>query len=119
LIAGAFARHLGTEEHRQLAGVCSLAVARCEQTMGNLPAESEALLSAARHFLRQEEETYDLRLPTFDEHVVNAVSYFNMAANVYLECKQPHLASGVCLEIGSALKVRSNLTTSLDLYYSA
>ena len=98
------AKRLSSDDQRQLSGVCSLAVARCEQTLGNLPAEAEALLSAARSFLRQEEENYDLRLPTFDEHVTNAVSYFNMAVNVYLECKQPHLASGVCLEMGNALR---------------
>ncbi|CAG0914371.1 unnamed protein product [Notodromas monacha] len=47
------AKRLAGDEHRPLAGVCSLAVARCEQTIGNLPCEAEALLNAARLFLAQ------------------------------------------------------------------
>ncbi|CAG0914370.1 unnamed protein product [Notodromas monacha] len=66
-----------------------------------------------------EQENYDLRLPTFDEHLLNAISYYNMAANVYLEFKQPHLASGVCLEVGNALRAAGKRSEALGYFLQA
>ena len=49
---GHLARSLGEGEAWAQAGLCCVAVARCEQTLANSTTEVSALTQAARYFLK-------------------------------------------------------------------
>ena len=52
------AKKMHSREEPQYEGLCHLAVARCERSLGNPSSESEALLLAARSFLKAEKTLF-------------------------------------------------------------
>jgi hypothetical protein len=66
-IAGTLATQLENENHLDYAGMCCLSVAKCEQSLANLPGETAALVRASRLFLRAEKNIYKLDCPSFEE----------------------------------------------------
>ena len=46
------AKKLKTSEEPQYEGMCHLAIARCEQSIGNANGEAEALISASRCYMQ-------------------------------------------------------------------
>lgn len=101
---GALAKELKRQDCPQYAGFCSLAKARCENTLSNGTGEVEALTEAARLFLEAEKNSVDLRCPAFEEHLTEAIHLFNQAIKTH--CAQGNSALGacLCLEIGDALR---------------
>ncbi len=67
---GRLAKRLRSDDTPQYESLCHLAVARCEQSVGNAPAEAEALVAAARTFLQAEQKVQYVRCPTFEEHLM-------------------------------------------------
>lgn len=63
------AKRLKNDDEPQYAGLCHLAVARCEQSLGNIAGESEALIEAARCFLKSEMTVRNVGCPSFEEQL--------------------------------------------------
>lgn len=101
---GSLAKELKRQDCPHYAGFCSLAKARCENTLGNATGEVEALTEAARLFLQAEKSCVELRCPSFEEHLTEAIHLFNQAIKTH--CAQGNSALGacLCLEIGDALR---------------
>lgn len=101
---GSLAKELKRQDCPQYAGFCSLAKARCENTLSNATGEVEALTEAARLFLEAEKNCVELRCPAFEEHLTEAIHLFNQAIKTH--CAQGNSALGacLCLEIGDALR---------------
>ena len=101
---GSLAKELKRQDCPQYAGFCSLAKARCENTLSNATGEVEALTEAARLFLEAEKNCVELRCPTFEEHLTEAIHLYNQAIKTH--CAQGNSALGacLCLEIGDALR---------------
>uniref|UniRef100_A0A8C9TL43 Coagulation factor VIII associated n=1 Tax=Scleropages formosus TaxID=113540 RepID=A0A8C9TL43_SCLFO len=76
---GQLAKELKQQDCLQYAAFCSLAMARCEQTLFNGPGEALALTEAARLFLLSERESRSLRVPGFDEHLQAALNCYSFA----------------------------------------
>ncbi|KAL3876320.1 hypothetical protein ACJMK2_034182 [Sinanodonta woodiana] len=101
---GALAKSLRQQDCPQFAAFCCLAQARCEHTLANPPGEAQALVEAAREFLTAEMEIFNLKCPSFQEHLTAAINCYSFAIKVHLENKQVSLAAGLCMELGNALK---------------
>ena len=67
------AKKMHSREEPQYEGLCHLAVARCERSLGNASGESEALLVAARSFLKAELATRSIGCPSLEEHFQAAI----------------------------------------------
>lgn len=101
---GSLAKELKRQDCPQYAGFCSLAKARCENTLSNAAGEIEALTGAARLFLEAEKCCLELKCPSFEEHLTEAIHLYNQAIKTH--CAQGNSALGacLCLEIGDALR---------------
>ena len=73
------AKRLKDNEEPQYEASCHLAVARCEQSIGNYSGEVEALVSAARAFLKAEMNLKKIGGPSFQEHLLDALDSFSNA----------------------------------------
>ncbi|KAJ4442952.1 40-kDa huntingtin-associated protein [Periplaneta americana] len=105
------------EELPQYAGLCWVAAARCESSLGNASGEAWNLVRAGRQFLTAEITSKDLGCPSpGGEHVQAAVSSFSHAASRWQHQhnqdqplgnhqSQSPLAAGLALELGQALRV--------------
>ncbi|KAG8235526.1 hypothetical protein J437_LFUL013488 [Ladona fulva] len=100
---GSLAKHLQAEGQPHYSGYCCLAVARCEKKLGNHSGETASLIKAARLFLEAEKRNYSLRCPSFDEHLQAAVSCYNSAIKLHVDCGQNGPAAALCLELGDSL----------------
>ncbi|TRY68596.1 hypothetical protein TCAL_06931 [Tigriopus californicus] len=97
------AKRLRSEDEPQYEALCHLAVARCEQSVGNHSAEAEALMAASRAFLVAEMKIQDLHCASFEEHLVSAIHCYIHAIRLLEEEDQPSRAAGLCTELGNAL----------------
>jgi len=96
-------KKLEDDEEPQFAGFCYLATGRCEQTVGNLSAEVEAITLAARCFLKAEMETQTLKNPSFEEHLNAAIAGFRQAAKLEEEAGRFSAAASLYIQLGDAL----------------
>ena len=64
------AKRLSNSDDPQYSALCHLAVARCQQSVGNAPLEAEALVAASRAFMRAEDKTQAAGCPSFEEHLL-------------------------------------------------
>ena len=113
---------MGHADEPEHAGLCYLAVARCQNSVGNSYAEAEALISASRSFLQAERKgklikgnfeklswlqiliiVQELHCPTFEEHLLSAVDSYNKAIKLMTETSQSSRAAGLCIELADAL----------------
>ena len=101
---GSLAKELKRQDCPQYAGFCSLAKARCENTLSNATGEVEALTEAARLFLEAEKSCVELRCPAFEEHLTEAIHLFNQAIKTHCAQGNSVLGACLCLEIGDALR---------------
>jgi len=113
------AKRLEDGEEPQYAALCHLATGRCEQTIGNGAGEVEAVTHAARSFLKAEMEIQSLKNPSFEEHLVAAISSYLQAAKLQEEAGRPRLAAGLHLEIGDSLKRLKRAAEALPYYQKA
>ncbi len=81
-------RRLRDDDEPAYEALCQLAVARCEQSVGNGPAEAEALVAASRSFLRAEEKVRGVGCPSFEEHLAAAIHSYNHAIRLMEETQQ-------------------------------
>ncbi|XP_068097743.1 40-kDa huntingtin-associated protein-like [Hyperolius riggenbachi] len=116
---GQLAKELRQQECLQYAGFCSLAVARCEQTLFHAPGEALALTEAARLFLQEECHAHELHCPAYEEHLQAAINCYSFAIKVYSELNQPVMAASLCLELGNALRDMSKLEEALIYFQRA
>ncbi|XP_064120878.1 40-kDa huntingtin-associated protein-like [Macrobrachium nipponense] len=101
---GQLARDLSEGEAWAQAGLCCVAVAKCEQTLVNPTTEVSAITQAARYFLKAEVINHHLHCPSFNEHLMTAVSCFQHAIQLYIDQKKPALAASLAMELGQALR---------------
>ena len=83
--------------------MCHLAIARCEQSIGNTQGEAEALISASRCYLLAEDSISDLGSTSFEENLTSAIQTYNHAIRLLSEKGDHFRASGLCIELGDAL----------------
>lgn len=100
----ALGKQLQHQDCPHYAGMCSLAAAKCEQSMGNAAAEAQALAQGARQFFAAEADTHALLCPSLDEHLAAAVHCFSRAADLYVQLPEPALAAALCTEAGQCLR---------------
>ncbi|XP_027215692.2 40-kDa huntingtin-associated protein [Penaeus vannamei] len=101
---GQLARELSEGEAWAQAGLCCVAVAKCEQTLVNPTTEVSAITQAARYFLKAEVVNHHLHCPSFNEHLMTAISCYQHAVQLYTEHKKPALAASLAVELGQALR---------------
>ncbi|XP_071530520.1 40-kDa huntingtin-associated protein-like [Panulirus ornatus] len=101
---GQLARELSDGEAWAQAGLCCVAVARCEQTLVNPTTEVSAITQAARFFLKAEVVNHQLHCPSFNEHLMTAISCFQHAIQLYIDQKKTALAASLAVELGQALR---------------
>ncbi|KAK8732433.1 hypothetical protein OTU49_007089, partial [Cherax quadricarinatus] len=101
---GQLARELSDGEAWAQAGLCCVAVAKCEQTLVNPTTEVSAITQAARYFLKAEIMNHYLHCPSFNEHLMTAISCFQHAIQLYIDHKKPALAASLSVELGQALR---------------
>lgn len=82
------ARKMQSKEEPQYEGLCQLAVARCERALGNAPAEAEALVVAARSFLRAEEKTRSIGCLSVEDHFQAAIQNYSLAIQTQVSSKE-------------------------------
>lgn len=97
------AKKLRVSEEPQYEGMCHLAIARCEQSIGNIHGEAEALVSASRCFLHAERKIHDLGSPSFEENLSAAIHSYNHAIRLLTENGDQIRASGLCIELADCL----------------
>ncbi|KAG0730058.1 Factor VIII intron 22 protein [Chionoecetes opilio] len=101
---GQLARELSDGEAWAQAGLCCVAVAKCEQTLLNASTEVSAVTQAARYFLKAETVNHQLHCPSFNEHLMTAISCFQHAIQLYNDQAKPALAASLAVELGQALR---------------
>ncbi|KAL3178814.1 hypothetical protein MRX96_009487 [Rhipicephalus microplus] len=100
----ALGKQLQHQDCPHYAGMCSLAAAKCEQSMGNSAAEAQALAQGARQFFTAEADYHALLCPSIDEHLAAAVHCFSRAIDLYVQLQEPTLAAALCTEAGQCLR---------------
>jgi len=76
---GKLARKLQSRDEPQYEGLCHLAVARCERSLGNHAAEAEAIVVAARSFMKAEEKTRCTGCLSLEDHFQAAIQNYSRA----------------------------------------
>lgn len=106
---GALGAQCEREELPQYAGLCYLAVSRCESSLNNTSGEAWALVKAGRQFLRAhaKAEAGGLISPG-GEQLEAAVSCLSRASRLWQTEVETPLAAGLALETGTALHSLSN-----------
>ena len=82
------AKRLRDNEEPQYEATCYLAVSRCEQSIGNYSGEIEALVSAARAFLKAEMNLKKIGGPSFQDHLLDSIDSFCNA--IRYDMKETH-----------------------------
>ncbi|KAG7159426.1 Factor VIII intron 22 protein-like [Homarus americanus] len=117
---GQLARELSDGEAWAQAGLCCVAVARCEQTLVNPTTEVSAITQAARYFLKAEVINNHLHCPSFNEHLMTAISCYQHAIQLYLDQKQPKPALAASLaalqSLGRPSEALIHLRIAADLH---
>ena len=104
-------------EEPQYEGLCHLAVARCERSLGNSPGESEALVVAARSFLKAERATRSIGCPSLEDHFQAAIqSYSHAIQTQEEEASNPFGATGLCFEVAGILEELGKLSEAATFY---
>ena len=107
------AKKLKTSEEPQYEGLCHLAIARCEQSIGNTVGEAEALISASRSFLQAEENVREIGSPSLEENLSSAIHSYNHAIRLLTENGDTLRASELCLELADFLVILTEEINSL------
>lgn len=76
-------QHCENAEMPSYAGLCWIAAARCEGSLGNIPGETSCLTRSARQFLTAEEQNTSLGCPSPNENLQAALSCYSHAASRY------------------------------------
>ena len=113
---GQLAKNLQQKGCYQYAGFCSLAMARCEQNMGNENDETQATISAARYFLEGHKNLQVTNCPNYHEHLEAAKNCYDLAIKSYVAQDLPHMAGTLCLELGNYLEKHDFIDDALVRY---
>ncbi|KAF2368543.1 Tetratricopeptide-like helical domain [Trinorchestia longiramus] len=65
------------------AGLCCIAVARCQQSLANAYAEADALTQAARCYAKAEHATRDILCPSFGDNLLTSASCYRRAIAIH------------------------------------
>lgn len=136
------AKRLRGDDEPHYESLCHLAVARCEQSVGNSNAEAEALIAASRGFMEAEMKVQDVGCPSFEEHLLAgskmaksflihnyfyqfmffhsvAIHSYAHAIRILEETNQTPRAAGLCLELGDSLHKLGKTGQALTFYQRA
>ena len=117
--SGKLAKKLKTSEEPQYEGMCHLAIGRCEQNIGNIHGEAEALIAASKCYMEAEKRTFDLNLPTFEENLSSSIHSYNHAIRVLTENGDHMRAAGLAIELGDSLTNLNKPGEALTFYQRA
>ena len=111
------AKKMHSREEPQYEGLCHLAVSRCERSLGNASGESEALVVAARSFLKAELATRSIGCISLEEHFQAAIQSYNHAIQIQEEeASNPFGATGLCFEVAGVLVELGKLSEAATFY---
>ncbi|XP_033630791.1 40-kDa huntingtin-associated protein-like [Asterias rubens] len=116
---GSLAKTLENQECSSYAAISSLAKARCEHTLSNMPAEAQALIDATHHFMHAEEVDHALKCPGFEENLTAGINCYNHAIRVYIELKQPALAATLSIQLADSLRKMEKPSEAMGHYQRA
>ncbi|GLH06574.1 Factor VIII intron 22 protein [Gryllus bimaculatus] len=124
---GSLAVRCENDELPQYAGLCWMAAARCEGSLGNSPGEAWDLVRAGRQFMKAEVKGAKLGCPSpGGEHLQAAINCFSHASSKWQQhrtTEQPSAASpcplsaGLALELGNALRLDLNRVAEAATQY--
>lgn len=108
-------RHCETVEMPVYAGMCWIAAARCEGSLGNIPGETSCLIRSARNFMSAQIKNKSLGCQSVaTENLQAALGCYAHAQSRFQETCAFH--TGIDLEIAESLtKLNDNLTTEVYL----
>ena len=101
---GTLTKVLKNQECYNYAGFCCLAKARCENTLVNPPGETDALVESARLFFKAEKLNVEIKCPSFEDQLTEAVHCYNQAIKIYRREGHYPLAAMLSLELASNLE---------------
>lgn len=107
-------QHCENIELPAYAGMCWIAAARCEGSLGNIPGETSSLTRSARNFVTAEMKNKSLGCPSVGNENLQAALSCYAHARTRLPENSP-LASGINLEIVDSLR-KLNETTCCEMY---
>jgi len=91
------------EQCSSYAGLCHLAIARCEHQVGNVNGEGASLKQAARLFMNAEMDRRRLGLPGYHQNLNSSIHCYGHAVKNYFDQKHMGLAANLCMELGAHL----------------
>lgn len=112
-------KRLRENDQPQHEAMCHLAIARCEQSVGNTACEAEALVAASRAFLQAERKIKAVCCPSIEDHLTAAIHTYGHAIRLMDESGQSSRAAGLCHELGSALRDMEKTSEAVSFYQRA
>lgn len=112
-------KRLREDDQPQYEAMCHLAIARCEQSVGNTACEAEALVAASRSFLRAERKIKAICCPSIEDHLTAAIHTYGHAIRIMDESGQSSRAAGLCLELATALRDMDKTSEATAFYQKA
>jgi len=109
------AKRLESQEEPQYAAACYLAVAKCEQSIGEV-GEVEAYVAAARAFFKAETDITSINCNSLQLHLTDAISSYCTAIKLLEDMDKSAQASGLCLEIGDKLRDLGKVSEAVGFY---
>jgi len=113
------AKRLESQDEPQYEASCYLAVAKCEQSIGNQPGEIEAFVAAARAFFKAEENITSINCNSLQQHLADAINSYSNAIRILEEMEKNGQASGLCLEVGDKLRGMGKASEAIQFYQRA
>ena len=111
------AKRMHSREEPQYEALCHLAAGRCERSLGNAPGESEALVTAARSFMKAEAATRSIGCPSLEDHFQAAIQSYSHAIQTQEEdASNPFAATGLCFEVAGILVELGKLSEAGTFY---
>jgi len=101
------------------AAICHLAVAKCEQSIGNQQGEVEAFTAAARAAFRAEINVRNINCNSIQQHLTEAISNYCNAIRLLEEMDNTVEASGLCLELAGRLRDLGKVGEAMRFYQRA
>ncbi|XP_040572748.1 40-kDa huntingtin-associated protein [Lepeophtheirus salmonis] len=99
-------KRLVKDDEQEYAGLCNLAVARCEQNNDNSQGECEAYIESGRLFMKAERKVFQTGNYSFEYHLAASIDCYSKAIRLLGEspsASNSARAFGLCHEVGDFL----------------
>eukprot|EP01137_Pigoraptor_chileana_P019518 Opistho-2@80664 len=107
------------EGNTPYAAFCALAVARCEQALGNGLGEADKAAKAGQLYMEAEMDYAEMNYPSFEQYAVEAVHCYLLAIETYLSLRRIPLAASLYTELANAMRMLNRPHEAMQFYEKA